>query len=203
MTYTVSGGALNSTPTKPNQSVVFRSFDLQEFVRRSAGAVSASAVWLPVARSHEQLVYTRCTGKTLASSNFGISTSAMWLMTERAALRAEHTHARTSAAPSAARISIEGGFGRQVLSVGKQFNSAACSGGLGVNTQHLYLARWWLGRRVVSVLDSGAEGPGFKSQPRRRRVTNCSHPSCLCSPSSKTGSSSLKGCGGNCGPGGK
>jgi len=24
---------------------------------------------------------------------------------------------------------------------------------------------------VVSVLDSGAEGPGFKSQPRRRRVT--------------------------------
>ena len=25
--------------------------------------------------------------------------------------------------------------------------------------------------RVVSVLDSGAEGPGFKSQPRRYRVT--------------------------------
>ena len=30
---------------------------------------------------------------------------------------------------------------------------------------------WWLGSRVVSVLDSGAEGPGFKSQPRRCRVT--------------------------------
>jgi len=29
----------------------------------------------------------------------------------------------------------------------------------------------WIGSRVVSVLDSGAEGPGFKSQPRRRRVT--------------------------------
>jgi len=29
----------------------------------------------------------------------------------------------------------------------------------------------WLGSRVVSVLDSGAEGPGFKSQPRRGRVT--------------------------------
>ena len=29
----------------------------------------------------------------------------------------------------------------------------------------------WLGCRVVSVLDSGAEGPGFKSQPRRCRVT--------------------------------
>ena len=25
--------------------------------------------------------------------------------------------------------------------------------------------------RVVSVLDSGTEGPGFKSQPRRCRVT--------------------------------
>jgi len=29
----------------------------------------------------------------------------------------------------------------------------------------------WLGSRVVSVLDSGAEGPGFKSQPLRCRVT--------------------------------
>ena len=29
----------------------------------------------------------------------------------------------------------------------------------------------WLSSQVVSVLDSGAEGPGFKSQPRRCRVT--------------------------------
>jgi len=29
----------------------------------------------------------------------------------------------------------------------------------------------WLSSRVVSVLDSGAAGPGFKSQPRRCRVT--------------------------------
>jgi len=29
----------------------------------------------------------------------------------------------------------------------------------------------WLGSRVVSVLDSGTEGPDFKSQPRRCRVT--------------------------------
>jgi len=28
-----------------------------------------------------------------------------------------------------------------------------------------------LGSRVVSVLDSGTEGPGFKSQPRRCQVT--------------------------------
>ena len=28
----------------------------------------------------------------------------------------------------------------------------------------------WLGSREVSVLDSGAEGPGFKSQSRRCRV---------------------------------
>ena len=32
------------------------------------------------------------------------------------------------------------------------------------------LARW-LGSRVVSVLDSGAVGPGFKLQPQRCRVT--------------------------------
>jgi len=29
----------------------------------------------------------------------------------------------------------------------------------------------WLGSRVVSVLDSGADGAGFKSQSRRCRVT--------------------------------
>jgi len=29
----------------------------------------------------------------------------------------------------------------------------------------------WLGSRVVSVLDSGAEGPGFESRSRRCRVT--------------------------------
>ena len=33
-------------------------------------------------------------------------------------------------------------------------------------------------------------------------LVNCSHPSCLCSPNSKIGSSPLKGCGGNCRPGG-
>ena len=32
-----------------------------------------------------------------------------------------------------------------------------------------------LGSRVVSVLDSGAEGPGFKSQSRRCRVTVLPH----------------------------
>jgi len=29
----------------------------------------------------------------------------------------------------------------------------------------------WFGSRVVNVLDSGAEGPGFKLQSRRCRVT--------------------------------
>ena len=32
---------------------------------------------------------------------------------------------------------------------------------------HSSTINWWLGSRVVSVLDSGAEGPGFKLQPRR------------------------------------
>jgi len=33
-----------------------------------------------------------------------------------------------------------------------------------VYTMSTYIVRWWLGSRVVSVLDSGAERPGFKSQ---------------------------------------
>ena len=63
--------------------------------------------------------------------------------------------------------------------------------------------------RVVSVLDLGAEGPGFKSQSRRCRVTVLGKlftptvPLFICSPSSETGSSRLKGCEGNYGPGGK
>ena len=36
---------------------------------------------------------------------------------------------------------------------------------------NLMLLKGWLGSRVVCVLDSGAEGPGFKSQSRRCRVT--------------------------------
>ena len=57
----------------------------------------------------------------------------------------------------------------------------------------------WLGSRVASVLDSGAEGPGFKSQPRRCRVTVLGK---LFTPvvppftKQQIGSSPLKGCGG-------
>jgi len=36
---------------------------------------------------------------------------------------------------------------------------------------HCVLYAGWLGSRVVSVPDSAAVGPGFKSQPRRCRVT--------------------------------
>ena len=35
----------------------------------------------------------------------------------------------------------------------------------------LFMLQGLLGSRVVSVLASGAEGPGFKSQPRSCRVT--------------------------------
>jgi len=38
---------------------------------------------------------------------------------------------------------------------------------ISVGSRHL----WWLGSRAVSVLDSGAEVPGFKSQSRRCRVS--------------------------------
>ena len=53
--------------------------------------------------------------------------------------------------------------------------------------------------RVVNVLDSGAERPMFKSQSRRCRITVLGK----LFTSSKIGSSPLKGCGGNCRPGGK
>jgi len=38
-------------------------------------------------------------------------------------------------------------------------------------THGVYGQSGWLGSRVISVLDTGAEGPGFKSQSRRCRVT--------------------------------
>ena len=62
----------------------------------------------------------------------------------------------------------------------------------------------WLGSRVVRLRDSCAEGPGLKTQPRRCRVTVLGK---LFTPivpaNSETGSSPLKGCEGNCRPGGK
>jgi len=64
------------------------------------------------------------------------------------------------------------------------------------------VAEWLL----VSVLDSGAEGPGFKSQSRRCRVTVLGKhftPIVPLFTKSKIGSSPLNGRGGNCRPGGK
>jgi len=63
-------------------------------------------------------------------------------------------------------------------------------------TNSRYAHGGWLGSRVVSVLDSGAEGPGFRSQPRRCRVTVLGKlftPIFLCSQSSKIDSSPVKG----------
>jgi len=63
-----------------------------------------------------------------------------------------------------------------------------------------------LGSRVVSVLDSGAERPGFKPQPRRCRVTVLGKLFTSVVPlfnSSEIFSSPFKVCDGNCGPGGK
>jgi len=44
-----------------------------------------------------------------------------------------------------------------------------CPGPLAVFKGHT--SNGWLGSRVVNVLDSDTEGPGFKSQPRLCRVT--------------------------------
>ena len=62
----------------------------------------------------------------------------------------------------------------------------------------------WLGSRVVSVLDSGAEGPGFVASLSGNSLRQTVHTHCASvSPSSKTSSSPLEGFGGNCKPGGK
>ena len=60
---------------------------------------------------------------------------------------------------------------RHLQADGQEPGSAPSSGSLGVIYAGLSLAAGWLASRVVSVLDSGAEGLGFKSQPRRCRVT--------------------------------
>jgi len=60
--------------------------------------------------------------------------------------------------------------GRELISIGLQPYKPARS----VLPAGIYLPPppvGWLGSRVVSVLDSGSEGPGFKSQSRRCRVT--------------------------------
>ena len=64
----------------------------------------------------------------------------------------------------------------------------------------------WLGSRVVSVLDSGAVGPGFKSQPRRCLVTDLGKlftPMVPLFTNSEIGNSPLEDCEGNCRPGEK
>jgi len=47
----------------------------------------------------------------------------------------------------------------------------ACYSFIHVLVFYTLLAYTWLGSRVVSMLDSSAEGPGFKSQPQCCRVT--------------------------------
>ena len=70
----------------------------------------------------------------------------------------------------------------------------------------VFMTVLWFGSRVVSVLDSGTEVLGFKSQSQRCRVTVLGKlftPIILCSLSSNIGSSPLRACGGNCRPGRK
>ena len=67
-----------------------------------------------------------------------------------------------------------------------------------------YFLAGWFGSRVVSVLDSGAEGPGFKSQLGRCRITVLGKlftPILSLFTKQRIGSSPLDGCEGNCGLG--
>jgi len=61
----------------------------------------------------------------------------------------------------------------------------------------------WLGSRVVSMLDSGAVGPGFKSQSLRCRVTALGKLFTPIVPLFTKQQNWVKGCEGNCRPGGK
>jgi len=62
-----------------------------------------------------------------------------------------------------------------------------------------------LGSRVVSMLDSGAQGPGFKSQPRRCRVTDLGKLFSFHTHHASVHQAEklVKGCEGNCRPGEK
>jgi len=60
-------------------------------------------------------------------------------------------------------------LGVYIITLGAMFGHGCCI--LLPMPFYYYTMVGWLGSRVVSVLDSGAEGPGFKSQPRRCRVT--------------------------------
>ena len=76
----------------------------------------------------------------------------------------------------------------------------------GVSVKRLVIFLWWLGSRVVSLLDSGAEGPVFKSQLRRCRVTVLGKlfiPIVPLFTKQRNSSSPLKACKGNCRTGGK
>jgi len=55
--------------------------------------------------------------------------------------------------------------------LGRCFRSVYIHAGILLCFLCCYRFSGWLGSRVVSVLDSGAEGPGLKSQSRRCRVT--------------------------------
>ena len=79
-------------------------------------------------------------------------------------------------------------FGRSTRTTGEHFVAIVCDVILTA------IQPGWLGSRVVSVLDSGAEGPGFKSQPRLCRVTVLGKLFTPIVPSGEIGSSFLKGC---------
>jgi len=57
-------------------------------------------------------------------------------------------------------------------SVTMQANEQSTTSSILGHVQNQIMVGWWLGCHQVSVLDSVTEGPGFKSQSRRCRVTD-------------------------------
>ena len=93
-------------------------------------------------------------------------------MPESLCLGKFHSHIRDVFAPQVVRyIDLMESSVAQSVHNGFEKETWQPQGCVNPYSRLLYTPAGWLGSRVVSVLDSGAEGPGFKSQPRRCRVT--------------------------------
>ena len=93
-------------------------------------------------------------------------------MPESLCLGKFHSHIRDVFAPQVVRyIDLMESSVAQSVHNGFEKETWQPQGCVSPYSRLLYTPAGWLGSRVVSVLDSGAEGPGFKSQPRRCRVT--------------------------------
>jgi len=128
--------------------------------------------------------YSHASRQQMSRMPVGVCAGALWAMTGRVVIV---TGASSGLGYETARYLCEGGNdvvlacrdedkAKRAVDKIKQQNPNALATYIHVRrhtTRYMQslVAAGWLGSRVVSVLDSGAVGPGFNSQPRRCRVT--------------------------------